>query len=140
MLDENEENFFFYVASSSDDYADRYIQTLDLLIATGGREQALKHDIAAVCIHGKRIHFVDILNSLSSSGGVPATVVDREGRVRVDNAAAAMGRNISFFNRDNAVQFAPNDGDHWDAIFANVASVATDVCRRKMSPERMFGN
>jgi hypothetical protein len=56
----------------------------------------------------------------------------------LDNAAAAFGRNISFFNRDNALAQIPANGDRWDAIFNNINSVATEVCRSKMSPARMF--
>ena len=127
-----------YVAKTIDEYADAYIRSLDLLIATGGRDHALKHDIAASCIYNKRIHFIDVLNSLSSTGGVPATISDGKGGYKVDNAAAAFGRNISFFSREDAVANMPNSGDKWDAIFANVNSVAIEVCRAKMSPARKF--
>jgi hypothetical protein len=127
-----------FVGKNSDEYADYYIRSSDLLITTGGRDQALKHDVLAACIYNKRVHFVDVLNSLSSTGGVPATIKDKEGKIRVDNAAAAFGRNISFFNRDNAVANIPASGDKWDAIFENINSVATEVCRSKMSPTRMF--
>jgi hypothetical protein len=127
-----------YVAKTIADYADFYIRSLDLLIATGGRAHALTHDISASCVYNKRIHFIDVLNSLSSTGGVPATISDGKGGYKVDNAAAAFGRNISFFSRDDAVANMPNSGDKWDAIFANVNSVAVEVCRQKMSPARKF--
>lgn len=64
--------------------------------------------------------------------------MDSAGKTRLDNAAAAMGKNISFFSRDDAIARTPSGGDKWDAIFDNIASVATDVCRRKMSPLRKF--
>ncbi|MEI8252404.1 MAG: hypothetical protein WCG25_01305 [bacterium] len=127
-----------FVANNSDDYADYYIRSADLLITTGGRKQALEHDVLATCIYNKRVHFVDVLNNLSSTGGVPATIKGKDGKVVVDNAAAAFGRNISFFNRDNAIAQMPTNGDRWDAIFNNINSVATEVCRSKMSPARMF--
>ncbi|MFA6588601.1 MAG: hypothetical protein WCT08_06080 [Patescibacteria group bacterium] len=127
-----------YVAVNSDAYADLYIKTLDLLIATGGREQALKHDILAACLYGKRIHFVDVLGCLSRNGGVPATVSNADGTVRVENAPAAFGRYVSFFSRDDGVLQTPPGGDKWDALFLNIQSVATAVCRNKMSPARMF--
>ncbi len=127
-----------YVGSDKEEYSERFIQTLDLLIATGGREQALQHDVLAACVHNKRIHFVDVLNSLSSTGGVPATVMGPDGKLRVDNAAAAMGRNVSFFSRNDAAMLAPRSGDLWDAIFDNVSTVATETCRLKMSPQRKF--
>lgn len=127
-----------FVAAMKDDYANYFIRSLDLLITTGGREHALQHDVLAACIYGKRIHFVDVLNSLSSTGGIPATIIDGKGGFKVDNAAAAFGRNISFFNRDDSVIATPEGGDRWDAIFNNVLSVATGVCRQKMSPTRKF--
>lgn len=138
MLYVKDDEIPVYVGKDKDGYADFYIKTLDMLLCTGGRKHALQHDILAACVYNKRIHFVDVLNSLSCSGGVPATIVKDDGSYMVDNAAAAFGQNISFFSRDDAKVSAPKDGDHWDAIFANVNSIATDVCRRKMSPYRKF--
>lgn len=138
MLYVKDDEIPVFVANNSDEYADYYIRSSDLLITTGGREQALKHDVLAACIYNKRVHFVDVLNNLSSTGGVPATIEGQDGKVRVDNAAAAFGRNISFFNRDNATAQTPSNGDRWDAVFNNINAVATEVCRYKMSPDRMF--
>jgi hypothetical protein len=127
-----------YVAKTVEEYADAYIRSLDLLIATGGREQALKHDVAAACIYNKRIHFIDILSALSTTGGVPATIRGADGKVRVENAARAFGTNISFFSREDAIRYTPAGGDLWDAIFRDARAVATQVCRNKMSAKRMF--
>ncbi|MBI2483140.1 hypothetical protein HYV74_03095 [Candidatus Uhrbacteria bacterium] len=138
MLWVHDDEFPVYVAESQEAYADRYIQSLDLLLATGGREQALKHDVAAACIYGRRIHFVDILSMLSPVGSVPATVDDGHGGRRVENAAAAFGRYVSFSDVRKTVAAPPPGGDIWDALFADVAAVATEVCRGKMSPGRKF--
>jgi hypothetical protein len=127
-----------YVGESKDAYGDCFIRSLDLLITTGGRGQALKHDIFAACLYGKKIHFVDLMGMLSSNGGVPATVTKPDGRVVVENAAAAFGNNISFFSNHAAIALAPQHGDKWDALFGNVEGVATQVCRSRMSPEHMF--
>lgn len=127
-----------FVGKDENDYSDRYVQTVDFLICTGGREVALSHDVLAACKYNKRIHFIDVLNSLSTSGGVPATIVGKDGRTKIDNAAAAMGKNISFFTRENAVSHTPAKGDLWDAIFADVCSQVTQTCRYNMSPDRMF--
>lgn len=138
MLYAQDNDIPVYVSKNRDLYSDNYIKTLDLLITTGGREQTLKHDVMAACLYNKNIHFVDILNSLSASGGVPATITDEHGRVRVDNAAAAMGRNITFFTRQEAISLIPADGDIWDAIFSNANRIATGVCRQKMPHEYKF--
>jgi len=140
MLYTKDDNVPVYVAPNGDAYSDSYIKTLDLLVATGGRAQALTHDVLAACVYNKRIHFIDVLNSLSSTGGVPATIIDKDGKRKIDNAAAAMGRNISFFNRFDAVASSPVNGDLWDAIFYNVNSIATETCRQKMPPEYKFTN
>jgi hypothetical protein len=127
-----------FVANTISEYADYYIRSLDLLVSTGGRAHALNHDIMASCIYNKRIHFIDVLNSLSKTGGVPATISDGKGGFKVDNAAAAFGMNISFFSRDDALMHRSGSGDKWDAIFSNVNSVAVEVCRGKMSAGRKF--
>ncbi len=143
MLYVKDDKIPVFVANNSDAYADFYIRSLDFLIVTGGRAHALQHDILASCIYNKRIHFLDILNILSRNGGVAATKQEKDGRITVENAAAAMGRNISFYGLDEAIgsmaaqRFA--GGDKWDGVFANVTSIATEICRRKMSPERKFG-
>ena len=129
-----------FVSNTSDEYADYYIRSLDLLITTGGRKQSLSHDVLAACVYGKHIHFVDVMSSLSVHGIVPATITLEDGSTTVDNAAGAFGRNISFFSVEDAISRAPATGDKWDAIFRNIGSVATKVCRQKMSPTRKFGD
>lgn len=128
-----------YIAATTDEYADTFIRSLTLLISTGGREHALKHDVLAACLYGKRIHFLDVLSMLSSSGTVPATIVDGKGRRKVENAAAAFGRNLSFLTRDDAAVHAPPGGDKWDAVFTNIKSVVKAIARETLSPARKFG-
>ena len=127
-----------YIAASKDDYGDRFIRSLDILFCTGGREHALAQDVAASCLYGKRIHFVDILSQLSSHGTVPATTVDKSGRRRINNAAAAFGKNISFFSTADRSYQAQMSGDPWPDLFRNSLDIATGECRRRMSPARMF--
>lgn len=138
MLYVKDDKIPVFVASNVGEYSDLYISTLDLLIATGGRKHALQHDTYAACIYGKRIHFVDVLSYLSKTGGVPATKIEPDGSVTIDNAAAAFGRNISFYDQDELKARIPSGSDEWDRILNNVQSVATKVCRDKMSPERKF--
>ncbi len=137
MLYVKDDEIPVYLGKNKDDYAERYVESLDLLISTGGREQTLSKDILCACRYNKRIHFVDVLNLLSSTGGVPATRIGPDGKIHVENAAAAMGRNISFFTPGKS-QIMNFHGDIWDQVFQDVNSVATEVCRRKMSPERKF--
>ncbi|MFH1174574.1 MAG: hypothetical protein V1725_05535 [archaeon] len=138
MLYVNDDNIPVYCAESSDDYADKYIKTLDLLIATGGREQAFKHDVLAAVLYQKRIHFVDVLNHLSKTAAVPAVSIDANGNRRVENAAAAMGSYVSFFNLNDSMRQRVEGEDIWDTMFRNIEGVTTEVCRKKMSPARKF--
>jgi hypothetical protein len=133
-----DDDFPVYVGSDASEYADRYIETLDLLIATGGREHAFVHDITATLKYKRHIHFIDVLNSLSTTGGVPAIIIKEDGTVVVDNAAAAFGQHISFFSREDSVVHTPLGGDRWDAIFENIRSITTQECRKKMSASRKF--
>lgn len=61
--------------------------------------------------------------------------MNTDGTVTIENAAAAFGRNVSFFDRREAVTTVPPGGDVWDALFDNIRSVATEVCRNKMTPQ-----
>jgi len=128
-----------FVANTKAEYANYYIKSLDLLISTGGRKQALEHDVSAACIYQKRIHFADVMNILSN-GRVPATIVGEDGEIVIENAAAAFGSNISYFSYNDAVTVSntSNSGDRFEALFENIAKVATDVCRRRMPPGKMF--
>ena len=137
LLYVKDDEFPVFVANNKDQYGDLYIKSLDFLIATGGRAHALEHDIKASCLYNKRIHFVDVLNILTG-GGVPATMKNEDGDLFIENAAAAFDRNVSFFSHRMAVESSPRDGDVWDAVFANVSRVATEVYRRTMPPKYMF--
>lgn len=127
-----------HVSDTPDAYGERFIQSLDMLICTGGRGQAFAHDIAAVFRYQRKLDIVDVLNSLSSTGGVPATVINDRGVPVVDNAAAAFMLHVSSFSRDQAVAATPPGGDRWHAIFDHTATVATGVCRLKMPVGMMF--
>ena len=137
MLFAEDNDIPVYVAATQNEYADAYIRSLDLLINTGGRAQSLQHDILAACLYQKRIHFVDVMNLLSKNN-IPATIIDADGRVQVENAPAAFGHNISFCSAYDAIQNIPADGDKWNALFNNVSSVAVQVCRDRMPADKKF--
>lgn len=127
-----------YVAESKNAYAESYIQPLHLLITTGGRAHALQHDVFAACVYGVRIHFVDMLSAVAQVP-VPATVDQEDGSRKVENACAAFGSYISF-SASKVVQSdnTPPGGDWFDALVADVQSVATEVCRSRVSVGRRF--
>lgn len=126
-----------FVAPNSDAYADFYIKSLDFLVATGGRDQALKHDVIAACLAQVRIHFVDVLSRLSSSG-VPAVVIDEHGEKKIENAPAAFGRMISFTDIRQVMINNPDEADGWKGVFKNITNNAIEVCRPIMPAKNKF--
>lgn len=136
MLYVKDDHIPVFVAPNKDIYADCYIESLDFLISTGGRDQALKHDIMAACLFQRRIHFVDVLNLLSDNN-VPA-VITEGGKTRIENAPAAFGRNISSSNISDIPVIVPKDGDKWNALFNDISANAVKVCRNKMPADKMF--
>lgn len=104
-----------------------------MLITTGGRLNALQHDTLAACIYDKRVHFVDLPNMLSPVG-VPPRIVNPDGSVVIENAAAAFGRNIS----SSSAQKRSSRGDSWDELVAEVNGIAVETARKALSPDYMF--
>lgn len=137
MMYVRDDNTPVYVAENKAKYADAFIRSLDLLITTGGRMHALEHDTLASCVYDKRLHFVDVPGMLSPIG-VPARIVNADGSITIENAAAAFGRNISFSDSKKITQRAPIDGDEWDGLFLEMGGIATEVARRILSPRHMF--
>lgn len=125
-----------FVAKDSDEYADRYIQSLHFLITTGGRDQALKHDVYAAVLYGKRVHFVDVCGMLSRNDGVPATSTSADGKVQIENAAAAMGRFITFAGQ--MIGSSPGSEEEWEHVVRETVKRAIEACAPKMSPSTRF--
>ncbi len=129
-----------YVGANADEYADRYIRSLNFLITTGGRDQALKHDVYAGILYGKRIHFVDVANALAAGRGgvVPPTRTEEDGRVRVENAVAAMRQYISI----SGISFDSENSDglteRWERMVQDTSIRAIEACRPNMKPGNMF--
>ena len=135
MLYVKDDHIPVYVSPNSDLYADYYIKSLDFLVSTGGRDQALKHDIMAACIFQKRIHFVNVL-SLLSDNNIPAVIIEN-GETKIENAPAAFETNISSSNI-NDIPIVVINGDKWSALFENIAAYVIGACRKKMPVDKMF--
>jgi hypothetical protein len=124
-----------YLANNADDYADIYVQSLHFLICAGGREQALKHDVFAACVYEKKIYFVDLPSMLSENNHVNAVVEDANGRRTVNNAAAAFGTSVSFFDRSS---HSDSRSDVWAALYEDVANMAYTFARKKLAAKYTF--
>lgn len=79
-----------FVGETKDEYADCFIRSLDILVACNGGEQAFVHDIAAIFRHKRHIIPVNVIRSISASGGPPA--VNAEGRI--EDAVAAFEKHV----------------------------------------------
>ena len=127
-----------FVGKDSDEYADRYIQTLDFLITTGGRAQALKHDVYAAVLYGKRIHFIDVASALSRNKGVPATSVGADGTVNVENAAAAMLKYITFASQGLSNRANDPLAEEWETLVQETSARAIEACGPMLSAKNRF--
>lgn len=126
-----------FIAQSSDEYAERYIQSVDCLIATGGREQAFKHDIYAAIKYGKYITFVNVLGALVRNGGVPAVQKMPDGTNKIQNAAAAMEQFIAVVRGQDHVSFQ-GQGERWKSLVFEACNRMNEACFKVLPPEVKF--
>lgn len=120
-----------YVAANQPAYADAFAKSLDLLIAANGRAQALQHDLMAALQYGKEVVLVNVLRTISTTGGPPAIGPDG----KIEDAVDA------FLIRVHAVGQRLERGgnrDHWKETVNEILDVASSICRQRLSPERAF--
>lgn len=118
-----------FVADTSDEYAERFIDSLHILIAANGRAQAFEHDIMAVFKKLKHVVPVNILRSISTTGGPPA--INAEGKI--EDAVAAFEQRVHLANQ----MFAPQC-DAYRGLVEHICDTATAIVRPMLSPERAF--
>ena len=120
-----------YVAANQAAYADAFAKSTDILIACNGRAQALQHDLMAALLYGKEVVLVNVLRTISTTGGPSAIGPDG----KIEDAVDA------FLIRVHAVgQRLENGGnyDHWSRTVNEIMDVAAGICRQRLSPERAF--
>jgi hypothetical protein len=119
-----------FVANTQAEYADAFISSLHVLIAANGRMQAFQHDIQAVFNKLKHFVPVNVLRSISTTGGPPA--IGPKGQI--EDAVAA------FEQRVHVAQRAIYGGcDPYKSMVGHVKEFTTSVVRSLISPERAFG-
>lgn len=119
-----------YVAKSQADYADAFINSLDILIAANGRIQAFEMDMDAAFKKRKHVIPVNIIKSISTKGGPPAFGPNNE----IEDAVAAFYEQVHFVHsliNGAAVM-------DWEVINKNTKDIAVNICRRMISPGRAF--
>lgn len=120
-----------YVAENQEAYADSFVRSLDILIAANGRLQAFKHDLNAAFLYLKYVIPVNVLRSISTTGGPPA--IGPEGRI--EDAVAAFEQRVFMVT----AQLTGRSRDAWIDALAHTQRTVVSITRQLISPERAFG-
>ncbi|MBL0186324.1 MAG: hypothetical protein IPP97_11360 [Candidatus Obscuribacter sp.] len=118
-----------YVAKTQREYADAFIDSLQILIAANGRVQAFEHDIDAVFKKLKHLIPVNVLKSISSNGGPPAIGPDG----KIEDAVAAFEQRVHM-----ATQAIYSGRDPYRSMVGHVSECTAAIVRTLISPERAF--
>ena len=119
-----------YVANTQAEYADAFIESLDILVAANGRKQAFQHDIAAAFEKLKHVIPVNVLRSISDTGGPPAIGADGH----IEDAVAAFEQRVHMM----AMQLGFTTADRWTELVEHLNATTITICRRLLSPARAF--
>ncbi|HMY51471.1 MAG TPA: hypothetical protein PK671_00915 [Candidatus Obscuribacter sp.] len=118
-----------YVGKTQVDYANAFIDSLDVLVAANGREQAFRHDINAVFDKGKHVIPVNVLRSISTTGGPPAL----NGDGKIEDAVAYFEQRVHLMYRAFT-----GTGDPFRDIVNHVIEEGRQISRLLISPNRAF--
>ena len=118
-----------YVGKTQVDYANAFIDSLDVLVAANGREQAFRHDINAVFDKGKHVIPVNVLRSISTTGGPPAVNADG----KIEDAVAYFEQRVRLMYRAFA-----GSGDPFRDIVNHVVEEVCQISRQLISPQRAY--
>lgn len=119
-----------YVGKDQPEYADSFVESLDILIAANGRLQAFKHDINAAFLKLKHIIPVNILKSISETGGPPAIGPDG----KIEDAVAAFDQRVHLM----ATRLGYTKPDKFNELVYHVEETVVALCRNLISPSRAF--
>lgn len=116
-----------HVARDKDTYSDKFVESLDVLIAANGAETAYKHDMRAVLTYFKHFIPVDVVSAISTTGGVPALGPDG----KVENAVKAYGYLVHIMGQGMVAK-------GFDRIADFTKRECRDVCRQQLEPSFAF--
>ncbi len=120
-----------YVAETQEAYAGAFIDSLNILIAANGRVQAFEHDIDAVFKKLKHLIPINVLRSISTTGGPPALGPNG----KIEDAVAAFEQRVHLAN-----QMIYSSRDPYRSMVSHVCESASAIVRTLISPERAFVN
>lgn len=121
-----------YVAADKVKYANAFIDSLQILIACNGRAQAFEHDIDACFKKLKHVIPLNVLKSISTTGGPPALGADGQ----IEDAVAAFEQRVHMM----AQQMRPASKDAYLDVVDHICNVTVAITRQLISPERAFAN
>jgi len=121
-----------YVAEDREAYADSFINSLDILIAANGRYHAFQHDIDAAFKKLKYVLPVNVIRSISTTGGPPAIGPDG----KIEDAVTAFEQRVRLV----ATQMGINGNDQWKMLKHHLTGTVVSICRQIISPARAFGH
>lgn len=118
-----------YVGENKESYADAFIRSLDILIACNGGEQAFVHDIAAIFRHKRHLVPVNVIRSISTSGGPAAVNADG----KIDDAVAAFEQHVHSMHPD-----VYSATDPFLALTKHVSASVSQVARKTLPARLAF--
>lgn len=125
-----DDNMPIYVAATQAEYAHSFIHSLHVLIAANGRAQAFEHDIDAAFKLRKHIIPINILKSISTTGGPPAFNASGE----IEDAVAAMEHLVHMVS----TKLGMSQGDMFEELRNHINKTVTVIARQILSVERAF--
>jgi hypothetical protein len=121
-----------YCAADKVKYANAFIDSLQILLACNGRVQAFEHDIDACFKKLKHVIPLNVLKSISTTGGPPAIGADG----KIEDAVAAFEQRVHM----QARQISLVGKDAYLDIVGHVSDVTVSITRQLISPDRAFSN
>ncbi len=120
-----------FVARTQDEYSLAFIRSLDILIAANGRMQAFQHDIDAAFKYLKHVIPVNVLKTLSTTGGPPA--INEKGEI--EDAVAAFEQRVHLI----ATRYGYGRSDAYKEMLNYLNETVVGISRKLLSPELAFG-
>jgi hypothetical protein len=121
-----------FVARDQAEYSDRFIESLHILIAANGRYQSFHHDIDAAFKMLRHVIPLNILRSISGTGGPPAIGPDGQ----IEDAVAAFEERVHLITQQ--MGYIRQDQDAWDHLITHIHKTTVRICRTLLTPERAF--
>lgn len=119
-----------YVAQNQSEYSRSFVRSLDILIAANGAQQSFSHDIAAAFEFQKHVIPINLIGSISTTGG-PAAISPKG---LIEDAVAAFNRLIHQIN----VQTNRAEYDAYADLCGKVESTVINIARPMLSPARAY--